>query len=275
VVKGIPEGRQHIIACENNFHGRTISIVSFSSHEEYRAGFGPFTPGFTLVPFGDAEALERAITPDTCAFLVEPIQGEAGIVVPPRGYLKRAEEICRKHNVLLIVDEIQSGLGRAGAMFAYQLERVQPDAITIGKALSGGFYPVSALLARREVMGVFKPGEHGSTFGGNPLEVRRRDRRARRHRRRAPARRAAQLGAYFMGLLRDRQPGHPRGSRQRQWIGLQLHEPARRYCEALMARGVLCKETHDTVMRIAPPLVITRDEIDWAFDQIRNVLERR
>lgn len=276
VVKGIPEGRQHVIACENNFHGRTISIVSFSSHEEYRAGFGPFTPGFTLVPFGDAEALERAITPDTCAFLVEPIQGEAGIVVPPRGYLKRAEEICRKHNVLLIVDEIQSGLGRAGAMFAYQLERVQPDAITIGKALSGGFYPVSALLARREVMGVFKPGEHGSTFGGNPLgcavaiaalDVIVDERLPER---------AAQLGAYFMGLLRtivNPVVREVRGSGL--WIGLQLNEPARPYCEALMARGVLCKETHDTVMRIAPPLVITRDEIDWAFDQIRNVLERR
>ncbi len=275
VVKGIPDGRQHIITCENNFHGRTISIVSFSSHDQYRAGFGPLTPGFSLVPFGDAEALERAITPDTCAFLVEPIQGEAGIIVPPAGYLKQVEAICRRHNILFIADEIQSGLGRAGALFAHQLDQVTPDAMIIGKALSGGFYPVSAFLASRDIMGVFAPGDHGSTFGGNPLacavacaalEVIEREHLPER---------AAELGAYFMGLLRT--IANPvitevRGSGL--WIGIQLTEAARPYCEALMTRGVLCKETHDTVIRIAPPLVITRDEIDWAFDQIRHVLER-
>jgi ornithine--oxo-acid transaminase len=274
-VKGIPDGRAHIVACENNFHGRTISIVSFSTDAQYRAGFGPFTPGFTVIPYGDAGALERAITPDTCAFLVEPIQGEAGIIVPPAGYLKEVEAICRRHNVLFVVDEIQSGLGRAGALFAHQLEQVSPDAIIVGKALSGGFYPVSALLARREVMGVFQPGDHGSTFGGNPLAC-------------AVARaaldviederlpeRAAELGGYFMGRLRTiSSPAVKEIRGSGLWIGLELHEAARPSCEALKSLGVLCKETHDKVIRIAPPLVITREEIDWAFDRIRQVLER-
>jgi ornithine--oxo-acid transaminase len=275
-VKGIADGRAQILACERNFHGRTIAIVSFSSEAQYREGFGPFTPGFTLIPYGDAEALERAITPETCAFLVEPIQGEAGIVVPPAGFLKRAEAICRRHRVLFMVDEIQSGLGRSGALFAYMHEQVSPDAIIVGKALSGGFYPVSAFLANRDVMDVFRPGDHGSTFGGNPLAC-------------AVARaaldviederlpeRAAELGAYFMDRLRSISSPIVREIRGRGlWIGIELTTKARPSCEALKEFGVLCKETHDTVIRIAPPLVITREEIDWAFDRIRQVLEAR
>lgn len=276
VVKGIPDGRQQIIVCDDNFHGRTISIISFSTHEQYRMGFGPLTPGFVVIPYGDAEALERAITPDTCAFLVEPIQGEAGIIVPPDGYLKRVEEICRRHRVLFIADEIQSGLGRAGAMFAHQHEGVRPDAMTVGKALSGGFYPVSGFLATKDVMGVFAPGDHGSTFGGNPLgcavacaalDVLEDERLPER---------AAELGAYFMGLLRMiDNPVITEVRGRGLWIGIQLSELARPYCEALKDLGVLCKETHDHVIRVAPPLVITRDEIDWAFDRIRTVFGRR
>ena len=275
-VKGIPDGRARIVTCANNFHGRTIAIVSFSTEEQYRAGFGPFTPGFTTIPFGDAEALGRAITPETCAFLVEPIQGEAGIIVPPSGFLKRVEEICRRHDVLFIVDEIQSGLGRAGALFAHQHEGVSPDAIIVGKALSGGFYPVSALLARREVMSVFRPGDHGSTFGGNPLacavalaaiDVIEDERLPER---------AAELGTYFIDRLRGLSSPVVKEVRGRGlWIGVELTAAARPYCEALKTLGVLCKETHDKVIRIAPPLVITRDEIDWAFDRIRRVLEGR
>jgi ornithine--oxo-acid transaminase len=272
-VKGIPEGRAEIIACANNFHGRTIAIISFSTDEQYRAGFGPLTPGFSMIPYGDAAALRAAITPDTCAFLVEPIQGEAGIVIPPAGYLKQAEEICREHNVLFIADEIQSGLGRTGKLFAHQHEDVRPDAIIIGKALSGGFYPVSAVLARREVLEVFKPGDHGSTFGGNPLAC-------------AVARaalqvlideklveRSAELGAYFLEQLRTIQTAAIKEVRGRGlWIGIELHGPARPYCERLKTEGMLCKETHDHVIRLAPPLVITKQEIDWAVATLRKVL---
>lgn len=272
-VKGIPAGKAEIIACANNFHGRTISIVSFSTEAQYREGFGPFTPGFTIVPFGDAAALKQAITPNTCAFLVEPIQGEAGIIVPPAGYLAECARLCREHNVLLITDEIQSGLGRSGKLFAHQYDGVQPDGIIMGKALSGGFYPVSAFAATREVLGVFKPGDHGSTFGGNPLAC-------------AVARaaidvlvdeklveRAATLGAYFMDRLRAIGSPVVKEVRGRGlWIGLELHEPARRYCEALMREGMLCKETHDKVIRIAPPLVITREQIDWAVERLARVL---
>ncbi|MCU0255887.1 MAG: ornithine--oxo-acid transaminase [Vicinamibacterales bacterium] len=275
-VKGIPAGQAEIVACANNFHGRTISIVSFSTEAQYREGFGPFTPGFSVVPFGDASALARAITPNTCAFLVEPIQGEAGIIVPPAGYLAECERICRAHNVLLIVDEIQSGLGRSGALFAHHLEGVRPDGIVIGKALSGGFYPVSAFAASRELLGVFKPGDHGSTFGGNPLAC-------------AVARaaldvlvdeklpeRAATLGAYFMDRLRAIDSPVVKEVRGRGlWIGIELREPARPYCEALMREGMLCKETHDTVIRIAPPLVITHEQLDWAADRLARVLTRQ
>ena len=273
-VKGIPDGQAEIIACANNFHGRTVTVISFSTDEQYRDGFGPFTPGFKVIPFGDAAALRDAITPNTCAFLVEPIQGEAGIVIPPEGFLREAAEICRRNNVLLIADEIQSGLGRTGKPFAFMHEGVRPDMVIIGKALSGGFYPVSAVLSSKEILGVFHPGDHGSTFGGNPLGC-------------AVARAAlhvlieekliqhsAELGEYFLNLLRTLRSPHLREVRGKGlWIGIELDVPARPYCEALKGLGILCKETHDRVIRIAPPLVITRKEIDWAFERIRQVIE--
>jgi ornithine--oxo-acid transaminase len=272
-VKGIPADRAEIIVCANNFHGRTVTIVSFSTDAQYRDGFGPMTPGFRVIPFGDAAALEAAITPDTAAFLVEPIQGEAGIIVPPDGFLKKAEGICRANRVLFVCDEIQSGLGRTGRLFAFEWEGVHPDMVIIGKALSGGYCPVSAVLASREVLGVFKPGDHGSTFGGNPLAC-------------AVARaalevivdeklveRSAELGAYFLAKLRRLQSPVVREVRGRGlWIGIELTCAARPYCERLMQEGMLCKETHDTVIRLAPPLVITREEIDWAFEKLVKVL---
>lgn len=272
-VKGIPEGAADIIVCANNFHGRTTTIVSFSTDEQYRDGFGPFTPGFTVIPFGDADALERAITKPTCAFLVEPIQGEAGIVIPPDGYLARAAEICRTHEVLFIADEIQSGLGRAGRLFAHEYESIQPDAIIVGKALSGGLYPVSAVLASREVLGVFQPGDHGSTFGGNPLACAIARAALDVIVDEGLVRRSATLGAYFLDRLRTIESPVIRETRGRGlWIGIELTTAARPYCEALMARGLLCKETHESIIRIAPPLVIEADEIDWAFDRIKEVL---
>ena len=272
-VKGIPSGRAEIIACEGNFHGRTISIVSFSTEDQYREGFEPLTPGFKIIPYGNAKALADAITPNTCAFLVEPIQGEAGIVIPPDGFLAEAAAICRKENVLFIADEIQSGLGRTGKMFAFEHEGIRPDAIIMGKALSGGFYPVSAVAATREVLGVFKPGDHGSTFGGNPLAC-------------AVARtaldvlveeklpeRSARLGAYFLEQLRRISSPVIKEVRGRGlWIGIELTVHARPYCEALMREGMLCKETHDYVIRIAPPLVIEAEEIDWAVERLAKVL---
>ena len=275
-VKGIPENQAEIIVCANNFHGRTVTIVSFSSDEQYRDGFGPFTPGFKIIPYGDAAALRAAITPNTCAFLVEPIQGEAGIVIPPAGFLKEAAELCRQNRVLFIADEIQSGLGRTGKLFAYMHEGIRPDAVIIGKALSGGFYPVSAVLASKEVLGVFNPGDHGSTFGGNPLAC-------------AVARAAlrvlveeklfehsAELGTYFLERLRTlRSPDLKEVRGCGLWIGIELHSKARPYCEALKQEGILCKETHDHVIRIAPPLTITREEIDWAVERIRKVIEKR
>jgi ornithine--oxo-acid transaminase len=272
-VKGIPDGQAEIIACANNFHGRTIAIISFSTDEQYRKGFGPLTPGFRVIPYGDADALRHAITPNTCAFLVEPIQGEAGIVIPPAGFLKQAGQICREHNVLFIADEIQSGLGRTGKLFAFQHEDVKPDAIIIGKALSGGFYPVSAVLARKEVLGVFNPGDHGSTFGGNPLAcaVARAALRVLIDERLVE--RSAELGAYFLKQLRTIRSGAIREVRGRGlWIGIELHGAARPYCERLKVEGMLCKETHDHVIRLAPPLVITKDEIDWAMTRLRRVL---
>ena len=272
-VKGIPKDKAEIIVCANNFHGRTTTIVSFSTDEQYRDGYGPMTPGFCVIPFGDAAALEAAITPNTAAFLVEPIQGEAGIILPPDGYLAQIEAICRAHNVLFICDEIQAGLGRTGRLFAHQWEGVRPDAVIIAKALSGGCYPISAVLARRDVLGVFKPGDHGSTFGGNPLAC-------------AVARaalqvlideklveRSEQLGKYFLERLRTLKSPVVREVRGRGlWIGVELTVPARPYCERLMQDGMLCKETHDTVIRLAPPLVITREEIDWAFERLQKVL---
>jgi len=272
-VKGIPEGKAEIIVCAGNFHGRTTTIVSFSGDEQYRDGFGPFTPGFKIIPYGDVNALRDAITTNTCAFLVEPIQGEAGILIPPAGYLKQAAELCRKNHVLLIVDEIQAGLGRTGKLFASDHEGVRPDAVIIGKALSGGYYPVSAVLASKEVLGVFQPGDHGSTFGGNPLACAVARAALRVLVEEKLIERSAQLGEYFLAKLRALRSPHIKEVRGKGlWIGIELNKLARPYCEALKQAGVLCKETHGSVIRIAPPLVITRDEIDWAEERIQKVL---
>lgn len=268
--RGIAADRAEIIVCDNNFHGRTTTIVGFSSDRGSREGFGPFTPGFRNVPFGDADALAAAITPDTCAVLIEPIQCEAGVLMPPPGYLAGVAGTCRDRGVLLIADEIQTGLGRTGAMFACQHEGVQPDAFVLGKALSGGVYPVSAVVARREVLEVFDPGSHGSTFGGNPLGC-------------AVAREALRvivdedlvsrselLGSWFLAELakiehRDIVEVRGRGL----LAGIELVGPARPYCERLQQLGLLCKETHDHVIRIAPPLVVQRDDLEWALAQLR------
>jgi len=272
-VKGIPADEAEIIACNGNFHGRTISIISFSSEPQYRDGFGPLTPGFKLIPFGDASALEAAITPHTAAFLVEPIQGEAGIIIPPAGYLKAAEAICKRNNVLLIVDEIQSGLGRTGKLFAHQWEDVEPDMVIIAKALSGGYYPISTVLSRRDVLGVFKPGDHGSTFGGNPLACAVARAALRVLVDEELVQRSAELGEYFLARLRTLRSPLIKDVRGRGlWIGLELTVLARPYCERLKDEGLLCKETHDHVIRLAPPLVITREEIDWAFERIKKVI---
>ena len=272
-VKGIAADRTEIVVAKNNFHGRTISIVGFSSEPQYRDGFGPFPGGFYAVPFGDSAALRAAITPNTCAFLVEPIQGEAGIIVPPAGYLREVAAICREHNVLLIVDEIQSGLGRAGKLFAYMYDQIAPDMIIMGKALSGGFYPVSAVLASRAVLGVLKPGDHGSTFGGNPLAcaVARAALRVIVEEE-LPAR-SAELGAHALARLKALKSPHIVDVRGKGlWIAIDLNVPARPFCEALKERGVLCKETHETVIRLAPPLVIERADLDWGIDQIAAVV---
>jgi ornithine--oxo-acid transaminase len=275
-VKGIPEGKAEIIVCANNFHGRTVTIVSFSSDPQYRESFGPFTPGFKIIPYGDAGALREAITPNTCAFLVEPIQGEAGIIIPPAGFLNEAAAICREHRVLLMYDEIQSGLGRTGKLFAYMHEDVRPDVLIIGKALAGGFYPVSAVLAPKEVLGVFHPGDHGSTFGGNPLACAVARTALRVLVEEKLVERSAELGAYFLSRLQTLRSWDLKEIRGRGlWIGIELSTAARPYCEALKEEGILCKETHDRVLRIAPPLTITREEIDWAFERIRKVIERR
>ena len=275
-VKGVAANRAEIIAFDGNFHGRTTTIVSFSTEDQYRDGFGPFTPGFKVVPYGDAEAAARAITPDTAAILVEPIQGESGIVVPPAGFLAKLRELATANRVLLLADEIQSGLGRTGRLFAYQHEGIRPDVVIIGKALSGGCVPISAILADDEVMGVFKPGDHGSTFGGNPMAC-------------AIARAAlavlvdegmiensARLGAYFMDRLAALNSKYVKEIRGRGlWVGVELkHElgGARSFCERLRDRGLLCKETHVHTIRFAPPLVITREEIDWAMERVAEVL---
>ncbi len=273
VAKGIPEGRAEIIVCGGNFHGRTIAVVGFSSEDQYRAGFGPFPGGFRAVPFGDAAALRDAITPETCAFLVEPIQGEAGIVVPPEGYLRAAERICREHNVLLIADEIQAGLGRTGRLFGHQHEGVHPDMVIMGKALSGGLYPVSAVLARRDVLGVLRPGDHGSTFGGNPLASAVARAALRVVVGEKLPERSAELGTYALDRLGSITSPRVREVRGRGlWIGIELDRPARPFCEALELRGVLCKETHENVIRLAPPLVISREDLDWGLDQVEAVL---
>ncbi|MFY9660889.1 MAG: ornithine--oxo-acid transaminase [Terriglobales bacterium] len=274
-IKGIPQDKAEIIVCANNFHGRTVTIVSFSTDEQYRDGFGPFTPGFKVIPFGDAQALRAAITPNTCAFLVEPIQGEAGIVIPPAGFLKEAAEICRQNRVLLMTDEIQSGLGRTGKLFAYMHEGIMPDVLIVGKALAGGFYPVSAILASKEILGVYKLGDHGSTFGGNPMGCAIARTALRVLIEEKMVERSAELGAYFLTLLQTLCSPDLREVRGRgMWIGIELHSAARPYCEALKEEGILCKETHDRVIRIAPPLVITRQEVDWAFERIAKVIQK-
>src|SRR3954469_584012 len=275
-VKGIPEGEAEIIVCSNNFHGRTVTIISFSTDEQYRDGFGPFTPGFKVIPFGDIEALRGAITPNTCAFLAEPVQGEAGIVIPPKGFLKEASEICRANQVLLMADEIQSGLGRTGKLFAYMHESIRPDLLIVGKALAGGFYPVSAVLSSKEILGVYSPGDHGSTFGGNPLGCAVARAALRVLIEEKMVERSAELGAYFLQKLQTlRSPDLKEVRGTGLWIGVELHSPARPYCEALKREGILCKETHDHVIRIAPPLIIKREEIDWAFERIQKVIEKR
>jgi ornithine--oxo-acid transaminase len=274
-VKGIAQDKAEIIVCANNFHGRTVSIVSFSTDEQYRDGFGPFTPGFKVIPFGDASALRAAITANTCAFLVEPIQGEAGIVIPPAGFLCEAAEICRQNKVLLMTDEIQSGLGRTGKLFAYMHENITPDVLIVGKALAGGFYPVSAVLASREILGVYQPGDHGSTFGGNPMACAIARTALRVLIEEKMVERSAELGAYFLTLLKTlHSPDLKEVRGKGLWIGIELHSPARPYCEALKEEGILCKETHDRVIRIAPPLVIDHQEIDWAFKRIAKVIQK-
>ncbi|HBA59681.1 MAG TPA: ornithine--oxo-acid transaminase [Elusimicrobia bacterium] len=274
-VKGVQEGQAEIITCSNNFHGRTISTVSFSTEAQYRDGFGPFTPGFKTVAYGSIEELKAAITPNTVAFLLEPIQGEAGIIVPPAGYLKAAYDLCKANRVLFVADEIQTGFGRTGKKFACDYENVKPDMITMGKALGGGVLPISAVVSSKEVLGVFNPGDHGSTFGGNPLAC-------------AVAREALkvlteeklvensyEMGKYFMEKLRTIKGKHIKEVRGKGLlIGVELDCAARPYCEELMALGLLAKETHDHVIRFAPPLVVTQKEIDWAFKRIKKVLKK-
>jgi ornithine--oxo-acid transaminase len=274
-IKGVPRNQAEIIVCNNNFHGRTITIVGFSTDEHYRQGFGPFTPGFKNIPFGDSKALEQAITPNTVGFLVEPIQGEAGVIVPPAGYLAQAKSICEKHRVVFILDEIQTGFGRTGKLLAEEHDGIEADLTIVGKALSGGFYPISAVLSNVEVLGVLRPGEHGSTFGGNPLAC-------------AVARSAmqvlvdegmiensAKMGDYFLAQLKAIKSQWIKEIRGKGlFIGVELVREARgarRFCEELMKKGLLCKETHENTVRFAPPLVIKKEEIDWALERIEPV----
>ena len=272
-VKGIPADRAEIVACTGNFHGRTLAVVSFSSDDLYRRGFGPATPGFNVVPYGDIDALRAAVGPRTAAVLVEPIQGEAGVVIPPEGYVAAARRLCSEQRALFMLDEIQSGLGRTGKMFAYEHEDARPDVLIVGKALGGGYYPVSAVLASREVLGVFSPGSHGSTFGGNPLACAVARAALRVIVDEELPRRSAELGAHLLERLRAVRSPAIREIRGRGlWIGVELEGPARPVCEALQREGLLCKETHERVVRIAPPLVISRDDSDWAADRICAVL---
>jgi len=272
-VKGVPENKAELICAEGNFHGRTTTIISFSTDPQYREGFGPYTPGFVIVRYGDIDDLKSRITKNTAAFLVEPIQGESGVVIPPDGYLKEAARICKENNVLLVADEIQSGLGRSGKLFAFEHEGIRPDVVIIGKALGGGFYPVSAVLANKDVLEIFRPGDHGSTFGGNPLAAATARAALRVIVEEKLVDRSRELGSYFLQRLRTIKSPHLKQVRGRGlWIGLVLDSPARPYCEVLKDEGVLCKETHEYVIRIAPPLVITKREIDWAFERIERVL---
>ncbi len=274
--KGVEADKAEIIVFENNFHGRTTTIVGFSSEPQYRAGFGPFTPGFRIVPYGDLEAVRAAVGPNTVGVLVEPIQGEAGVVVPPAGFLRALRELCTAERVLLIADEIQTGLGRTGRLFCCEYEDVQPDMYIVGKALGGGFYPVSAVVAGKEILGVFQPGDHGSTFGGNPLACALALEALRIIVEEKLSERAQEMGAYFMSRLREISSPHVREVRGKGLlIGVELKAesgPARPFCEKLMEKGLLCKETHQQVIRFAPPLVIEREEIDWAISRVQEVL---
>lgn len=274
-VKGVPDNQAEIIVCEGNFHGRTLAAVSLSSEPAYKRGFGPLLPGVKIIPYGDIEALKAAMTPNTAAFLVEPIQGEAGIRIPPQGFLKAAYDVCKEHNVLFIADEIQTGLGRTGKLFACDWENVVPDMYILGKALGGGVFPISCVVANRDILSVFEPGSHGSTFGGNPLacavsiaalEVIEEERLAER---------SLELGEYFLAKLKQIENKDIKEIRGRGlFIGVELHGPARPYCEALKEQGLLCKETHETVIRFAPPLIITKEELDWAIERIVKVLSQ-
>ena len=270
-VKGVESAE--IIACQNNFAGRTISTISFSTEDQYREGFGPFTPGFKTVPFGDLKALEDAITDNTVAVIMEPIQGEAGIIVPPEGYLKGVREITKANNVLMVCDEIQTGFGRTGKLFAFEHENIRPDVVTVGKALSGGLYPVSAMLSSKEVMDVFRPGDHGSTFGGNPLgcavamaalDVLEDEKLVEN---------SKELGDYLLAELKKIDSEHIKEVRGKGlFIGVELDKPARPFCEALMDEGVLCKETHEFTIRLAPPLVVKKEELDLCVEKLKKVL---
>ena len=275
-VKGTPKDQAEILVFENNFHGRTTTIVGFSSEDQYKDGFGPFTPGFRIVPYGDAAAITEAMHGNVAAVLIEPIQGEGGIIIPPDGFLRRLRELCDEHQSLLICDEIQSGLGRTGKLFAHQHEDIRPDIVILGKALSGGMYPVSAIVADDAVMDVFHPGDHGSTYGGNPLGVALAKTALEILVDEKLVERSAELGTYALERLHALDAPHIREIRGRGlWIGIELKPEAggaRRFCEALQERGVLCKETHEHVIRIAPPLVIERDQLDWALDHIEEVL---
>ncbi len=272
--KGVEKDKAEIIVAENNFHGRTVTIISFSTEEQYRDGFGPFTPGFKIVKYGDADEVEKAITSNTVAIMVEPIQGEGGIIIPKDGYLKKLREIADKNNVLLVLDEIQTGLGRTGKKFAFEWESIRPDMIILGKALGGGVMPVSAVVSTKEVLGVFNPGDHGSTFGGNPLgaavgiaalEVLENENLPEK---------ANELGNYFMNELRKiNNPVIKEVRGKGLLIGMELKELARPYAEKLMENGLLCKETHEMVIRFAPPLIITKEEIDWALEKLKKVME--
>ncbi len=275
-VKGIPENQAEILVFDGNFHGRTTMIVGFSSEAQYRAGFGPFPAGFKLLPYGDLKAVEAAMHKNVAAILVEPIQGEGGIIVPPAGYLKGLRELTKKHNALLVCDEIQSGLGRTGKMFAFDHEGIRPDIVIIGKALSGGLYPVSGILADDPVMGVFHPGDHGSTYGGNPVAAAVGRVALRTLVEEKMVENSATLGEYFLGKLKAIRSPHVKEVRGvGLWIGIELHPKAggaRRFCEALGREGLLCKETHENTIRIAPPLVIQKHEVDWACERLEKVL---
>lgn len=274
--KGIEENAAEIIVCSNNFHGRTISIVSFSTEEQYKKGFGPYTPGFKVIPFGDTKALKDAITPNTVAFLMEPIQGEAGVIVPKEGVLKEIKEICKNHNILFILDEIQTGFGRTGKNFAFQHEDASPDILLVGKALGGGIYPVSAMLSNKEIMDVFKPGDHGSTFGGNPLGAAVGIASLDVLLEEDLARKSLDLGKYFIDNLKNLNSPYVKEIRGKGLlIGVEIKEEyggARKFCEKLMTLGLLCKETHEHTIRFAPPLTITKEEIDHCISIIKDVL---